>query len=174
MNELNNEITKELVMAGRFLRHRHGRPSGQEHILKLLSENGPMSQRDLQDLLEVRPGSVSEICAKLEKYEFIRRQKDEDDSRLNIIELTAKGKRRVHELKKTEEEDLYTSLNDEEKQNLKDILYKLNNDWVRRAEPEGRMCHRPMMRHGMPRPMGLPEGFTPLFRDRVKEDKEEE
>ena len=165
-----NELTKELMLAGRFLRFRHGHHTGQEHILKLLSENGTMSQKELQDFLEVRPGTISETLAKLERYELVKREKTEDDSRALNVSLTYKGKRKVHELKQLEEENLYSSLTEEEQNNLKDILYKLNNDWIRRAPVEKRM--RPRRGHGMPRPLE-PKEFSPLFKDHLKKDSEE-
>ena len=50
-----------------------------------------MTQKELQDILRIQPGSVSEILTKMEEKGLIRRQKDEGDRRRSVIELTEGG-----------------------------------------------------------------------------------
>lgn len=139
--KLNEQVTKELLLCSRFLSHRHGHHRGQEQILKLMKDRETLSQKELQEELSVRPGSISEIITKMEHRGLIERTRSEDDSRAVILKLTEEGKDAAANM--MEPEDIYSSLNEEELQSLKEILTKLNNDWIRR-EPihrGERHCH---------------------------------
>ena len=162
MNKINEELMKEFILASRFISRPHGRPMGQERILKKLSE-GPINQKDLQEELFVRPGSISEIVTKLEEKGLLIRNKTADDARAVSLELTEKGRERLNALE--EEMGLFSSISDEEKASLKDILTKLNNDWIRRGPVmarEGRpeRCPKEFEHHhgGFHHPGG-PHGF---------------
>ncbi|MBR0461772.1 MAG: MarR family transcriptional regulator [Erysipelotrichaceae bacterium] len=130
MKKINEELMKEFILASRFVSKPHGRPMGQERILRKLAE-GPVNQKDLQEELFVRPGSISEIVSKLEEKGLLSRNKTADDARAVSLELTEKGRERLNALE--EEMDLFSSITDEEKETLKDILTRLNNDWIRRG-----------------------------------------
>ena len=139
MNKLDEELTKEFILASRFIMRPHGHHMGQGRILKILNK-GPISQKELQETLNVQAGSVSEIVSKLEERGFLTRSKSEDDARVVILTITEKGKGRLDE--HTQRRDFYSSISEEEKQQLKEILVKLNNDWIRREPlPERRMHH---------------------------------
>ncbi|MBR2578440.1 MAG: MarR family transcriptional regulator [Erysipelotrichaceae bacterium] len=130
MKKINEELMKEFILASRFISRPHGRPMGQERILRKLAD-GPISQKALQEELFVRPGSISEIVSKLEEKGLLVRNKDSEDARSVNLELTEKGRERLNALE--EEADLYSSISDEEKETLKEILTRLNNDWIRRG-----------------------------------------
>ncbi|MDM5144493.1 hypothetical protein ICE98_01589 [Lactococcus lactis] len=51
-----------------------------------------MTQKNLVAQLDMRPQSASEMIKKLEKKQFISRQKDAQDKRGFIISLTEKGR----------------------------------------------------------------------------------
>ncbi len=93
--------------------------STQDRILTILKENGgTMGQKALQELLHVRPGSISEILGKMEEKGLIERSKDEDDRRASLISLK-------DEDFKAEEKDRFMMLEEEEKETLKAILKKI-------------------------------------------------
>lgn len=160
MEKINEELMKEMILASRFISKPHGRPMGQERILRKLA-NGPILQKDLQEAMEVRPGSISEIVSKLEEKGLVNRSRAEEDARAVSISLTEKGKERLSKLE--QQKDLFSSLNDDEKNQLKELLTKLNNDWIRRepihhrhhhhydehhmSKPDVMYHHRPMHRH---------------------------
>ena len=52
---------------GHQIYHRGRRGGGQEGILSILAEKEQMSQKDLQEILQIQPGSMSEILMKLEQ-----------------------------------------------------------------------------------------------------------
>ena len=54
-----------------------------------------MSQKEMQDKLDIQSGSISELISKLEKKELVIRQPDSADRRRMILFLTEKGREDV-------------------------------------------------------------------------------
>ncbi|XOW21510.1 MarR family transcriptional regulator [Lactococcus cremoris] len=86
----------------------YSRLQGQGQILNILMENSKMTQKNLVAQLDMRPQSASEMIKKLEKKQFISRQKDAQDKRGFIISLTEKGKAVLEE--STEQQNLFQAL----------------------------------------------------------------
>lgn len=140
-NELSQEIAnedfeqrlyKQIRACGRFLHHQGGRKAGQHRILTNLYENGKMTQRELQDIIDVKSGSLSEILNKVESHGYIQRSKNEHDKRLMDLELTSAGREAAVRMNKEEEEFrqlLFVSLNEDEKEQLSTLLEKLLDNW---------------------------------------------
>ena len=55
----------------------------------MLAERGIITQRELQDMLGVQSGSLSEILNKVETCGYIMRRQNERDRRQMNLELTA-------------------------------------------------------------------------------------
>lgn len=89
-----------------------------------------MTQKELQEILHVQPGSISEILAKLEDKGLILREKDDSDKRKSIIKLTEAG-RNAKDMVSVEDNDggLFDALSDEEQGTLKELLKKLLDSW---------------------------------------------
>ena len=110
------------MRTARHLRHSGRKQFGstQDHIIRILGENGgTMGQKALQELLLVRPGSISEILTKMEEKGLITRTKDSDDRRASLITLTADAET------PEEPESFFSVLTEEEKETLTEILAKL-------------------------------------------------
>lgn len=110
------------MRTARHLRHSGRKQFGstQDHIIRILDENGgTMGQKALQELLHVRPGSISEILTKMEEKGLITRTKDSDDRRASLITLTADAET------PEEPESFFSVLTEEEKETLTEILAKL-------------------------------------------------
>ena len=132
---------------------------GQRGILKMLEENGEMTQKVLTMAMGIRPGSASELMAKLEKAGYITRTENEEDRRTVKVAITEEGSRKLASAP-GEKPDLFGVLNDEEKAQLLSLLEKLTADWEERfpakpERPEGH--HGPEGRRG-PRGGHGPEG----------------
>jgi len=117
---------------GHFLYHRRGGKRGQGRILSFLSEEGSISQGDLQKRLHIEAGSMSEVVTKLEQQGLITRIKDTEDRRKTILEITEMGK--VESVKnriilREQEDRLFETLTEEEKVQLGFLLEKLYGDW---------------------------------------------
>jgi len=80
-----------LKTCGRFLYYQIGGKSGQQRILMRLSNRGPTTQKELQDVLEISSGALSEILQKMEDSGLILRTKSAEDKRQVNLLLTQLG-----------------------------------------------------------------------------------
>lgn len=125
-----DELSELLGKCNHHITH-HGKGRGQGKILKILARNGEMSQKDLQDILEIQSGSISEILAKLEEKGMITRTKSEEDKRKVMISITDAGREKAANCGcKNRAERLYSGLTEDEKEQLKTLLNKLVNSWT--------------------------------------------
>lgn len=123
-----HDLTSQLMKCGHILMHKTGRKRGQDNILGVLSQYDSLSQKRLQEILGIEAGSLSEILSKLEQKDLITRYKDELDKRKSIISLTQKGIDKAQH-KKSNDEDLFDMLDEQEKKELYVLLNKVLDDW---------------------------------------------
>ncbi|MGL9749308.1 MarR family winged helix-turn-helix transcriptional regulator [Enterococcus sp. DIV0170] len=119
------------------------RNRGQSRILAIIREHGTISQKALVSQLDMRPQSASEMIRKLEKKDYITREKSQEDRRVMNIHLTARGK-----IAAQQSDDfqpvILDVLSHEEKEQFDHILTKLINE----LEPQ--VKHKPRDRRGRP------------------------
>lgn len=119
------------------------RNRGQSQILAIIREHGTISQKALVSQLDMRPQSASEMIRKLEKKDYITREKSQEDRRVMNIHLTARGK-----IAAQQSDDfqpvILDVLNHKEKEQFDHILTKLIN------ELETQVKHKPRDRRGRP------------------------
>lgn len=104
----------------------------QNRILIILLEKENITQQQLTELLGIKPGSVSEVIAKLENNNLIKRTKSIFDRRTANISLTEKGCKLAKEVKEKREnrhKEMFSSLSEDEKATLLLLLEKINSDW---------------------------------------------
>ncbi len=143
---LEEKLVMQLRACGHYFRYGMGQKSGQQRILSLLSERGGLTQRELQDMLGVQPGSLSEILSKVEAGGYIRRRQNERDRRQINLELTEDGENAAQSFREGHSQmmvEMFSALSEEEKQQLSQLLGKMMESWPRPAEagphgPEGR------------------------------------
>ncbi|MCD8008439.1 MAG: MarR family transcriptional regulator [Clostridiales bacterium] len=121
-------LNRALRRCGHYLYHHSAGPR-QATVLRLLQENGSMSQRDIQEALHIQPGSVSELLSKLENKGFLLRQRDAEDKRKVNIVLTPRGQ--AQELRPMEEtlSQRYAVLSEAEQALVTDCLERLLASW---------------------------------------------
>ena len=89
-----------LGKSGMILNHNHCGHHGRGRILKVLLEKGTMTQSELQNIIDIRSGSLSEILSKMEDKQLIIREKDENDKRSYKINLTELGRDKLNKIYK--------------------------------------------------------------------------
>ena len=107
-----------------------GRDS-QGRILKILAEHEGISQKKLQEIIDIQPGSLSEVLLKLEKLGLICKKQDGDDKRRQNVYITDAGREAFEQLFTQHEKDsheFFKPLSEDEKQTLLDIMKKLTPD----------------------------------------------
>jgi DNA-binding MarR family transcriptional regulator len=103
--------------------------AGQGKILEILADKGSMTQNELLEIMKVKAPSLSESLAKLEKQKMIKRKVDPKDGRGNIVMLTLHGKWHNEHFRKMREmysDNIFSSLSEDEKEQLTTILEKLH------------------------------------------------
>lgn len=133
-----DDLAGKFERCGRLLSHCLGTRRGQGRILRTLLQRGEMPQKELQDLLGIQAGSMSEIAAKLEDKGLIVRVRSEKDRRKVSLSITEQGRAwaaqgdEAHILRRRAE--LFSALTPEEQAALESLLDKLSADWSQRLE----------------------------------------
>ncbi len=68
---------------------------GQIRLLFLISKNDGIIQRDLAEMMDIRPSSLTEMLSNLEEHSFIIRKSDEKDRRVMHVYLTDAGRNAI-------------------------------------------------------------------------------
>ncbi|MPM44423.1 hypothetical protein SDC9_91101 [bioreactor metagenome] len=114
-----------LKTCGRFLYYQVGGKAGQQRILMRLNSYGKTTQKELQDVLEISSGALSEILQKMEDSGFILRTKSAEDKRqvdLSLTQLGHETARSVQEHYHQTLERMFECLCPEQKNQLEQIL----------------------------------------------------
>ena len=80
-------------------------PPAVGRLLLCASENPGVSSRELCELLDLRPSSLSEMLSRAESEGFLPRTVDEADRRIQRVSLTEKGTRAVREMETARDEE---------------------------------------------------------------------
>ena len=83
--ENSDDLSVLLGKCGHHVAKHSGSGRGQDKILCILAEEESISQRKLQEILDIKPGSISEILTKLENKGFLIREKSEADNTPNEL-----------------------------------------------------------------------------------------
>ena len=130
-NEIDFKITKSIRELARSIRDVYDGLDGQRRTLIKLSEIGPVTQRELTAILEIRPASMSEVLTKLTNKGFIERTQSEEDKRTAVISLTEEGEARAKksvELRGERIDEMFSGFNPQEKETLLELLERINTD----------------------------------------------
>ena len=147
--EYNNNDEKILAGFRRFskiLRQEAFGHHGKARILNVLCAKGPISQKQLQDEVEISSGSASELLKKMEEHGLIARKPDPADNRGLLVEVTAEGKKMNDTLNAEKSEKakaLFAALTEEEKEQFVTMLDKIHDSWYEQNKFYGdRKRHR--------------------------------
>ena len=131
-DKLTEKLTSEILCCSKKL-HRgkgHGSCHGQGKILRMVSKNPGITQKNVQELMGLRSGTISELVSKLENRGYIIKTRCQDDKRLVCLNLTEEGKRHVQEMNVQKiPEDFFKGLNETEMVQMDNLLTKLMNGW---------------------------------------------
>lgn len=126
-------IIRGLGYCGHYLHFHGGGRSGRAPILCLLHcMGGQMSQQELGVRFELKPGSLSEILAKMETSGVIERTRDPRDRRQLFVHLTEEGElqaRRALQAREDFRNSAFSNLTTEEQDQLIELLGKIRTRW---------------------------------------------
>ena len=128
-----DRLTGLLNGISRFMFH-HRHPMVQDQVLQMLAANGPMTQKEIQEQLNIRAGSCSELISKLEAKNHITRERDESDRRRVVIRLTERGEHEQRFVSAAQPEHPFDVLSPDEQAQLIQLLKKVLDNWTGREE----------------------------------------
>lgn len=132
-------VVEQMRACGHFLYYRMGGRVGRRRILVLLSRYDEMLQKDLQDLLQIQSGSLSEMIIRLEADGYVEKGRSAADGRQQTLRLTPAGRERAGQLKAEYEaqvEKMMGCLSAEQMLELRSMLETLLNHWERMESPK--------------------------------------
>ncbi|MBQ6513644.1 MAG: MarR family transcriptional regulator [Clostridia bacterium] len=173
MNHLDHDVILASLKLARAMRRcppERGEapfPPAVGRLLACAAENPGVSSRELCELLDVRPSSLSEMLARAEADGLLTRTADEADKRIQRITLTEKGSRLISELKSARDEDARkktSCLTEEEKKQFCELCNRLSEHIERLALdlPEDRRMPPPPPGPEFPHPGPEPDGPRPF------------
>lgn len=131
LKDIDDKILLNLRDLGMRLRFLYDGKDSQRRALVLLLKSGSMSQRELTDRLDIKPGSMSEVLNKLDNKGLIERSPLESDKRTAMVSLTEDGtKKALQALEyRTEKRlEMFSALDDDEKITLLLLLERINDN----------------------------------------------
>ena len=81
-------------------------PPAVGRLLACVAENPHVSSRDLCEILDLRPSSLSEMLARAESEGWITRTVDDADRRVQRVNLSEKGKSFIEKMEAARQKDL--------------------------------------------------------------------
>jgi DNA-binding MarR family transcriptional regulator len=103
----------------------------QFHLLGLLRDRGPTSQRELGALMGIDPSVLVTLLNPLEADGYLVRERDPTDRRRHVVDLTAAGKKqleRAAQAQRDAEDELLAGLTDKQREQLRQLLLVLRDD----------------------------------------------
>ena len=138
-------------------------PPAAGRLLECIASNSNVSSRELCEMLDVRPSSLSEMLARAENEGWVTRTVDEDDRRIQRVALSEKGREIVTRMREAREADYARKtacFSEEEKAAFCALCNRLSDHIESLASDIPESMRRPP-RPGRPfRPDG-DEGFPP-------------
>lgn len=108
---------------------RHNLTQAQFYALLWLAE-GPKTMSALSQAMLCDPSNITRVAGILERKGFITRQQDENDRRVNRLEITAVGQSlitQLHQAHETYTRDRLALLTEQEQTDLRALLQKLGD-----------------------------------------------
>jgi DNA-binding MarR family transcriptional regulator len=99
------------------------------HLLGLLHDRGPLTQRELGALMDVDPSVLVGLLNPLEASGYLTRERDVHDRRRHVVNLTRPGERklaRATQAQRDAEDELFASLSDAQRSDLRATLRVLH------------------------------------------------
>ena len=104
---------------------------GQCHMISLIHRYPGRSQKELADIINIKPATMTVMVKKLEKAELVKRIPHETDQRMLKIYLTEKGDDvfiKLDEIRKKMQMEYYKNFTEEELHTLYELIKKMDDN----------------------------------------------
>ena len=128
-----------LMMRFEIASHQFGKVRGGQsshmRVIRFLHNHGAVSQGEMQRVLGIKAATMSELISRLEEQQMVTRTLSKMDRRVRVLHLTERGEEAFAQQTAIEEKlNLFSSLTDDEKEQLEILLGKLIGDWRKREK----------------------------------------
>ena len=130
-------------LSGQYAKSHSSAPAcwaGQARCLALLEGSGPISQKRLAEILQIRPTSLSELVAKLERKGLICRAPLPADKRSYRVALTDQGRAEIERVRRAHicaDLEFVQAFSDAEVCQLAALMQKAKTFYQQSQKPEG-------------------------------------
>ena len=112
-------------------------------MLKVLKMKPEIPQKELSEILGMRPQSIGELLSKLEKKGYITRTPSLNDKRVIIVRLTEKGAGAEESgNSQSDPDDIFGCLSEEEQSTFREYLDRMIDDLEERCGEGGERRRR--------------------------------
>lgn len=129
---LAKETVKQFRMCGHYLYYKMGDKGGRRRILVALTEHGALLQKELQEMLGIQSGTISEAIIKMEADGLVEKLRCEKDGRNFIVRLTPEGRAEAKSQMaeyNVRVEQLMSCFSEEQLETLHDLLGIMLEHW---------------------------------------------
>ena len=158
MNNRENDVILSVLKLSRAMRRcppdpgRQPFPPAAGRLLECVAESNNVSSRELCEMMDIRPSSLSEMLSRAESEGWIIRTTDEEDRRIQRITLSDKGSEvvmRMREARKADYEKKTACFTEAEKEQFCQLANRLSDHMESLAADLPDYMRRPP-RHGRP------------------------
>ena len=110
---------------------------GQPPLLFTLRKNDGLSQREIADVLNIAPSTITVMLKRMEKTGLVKRKQDRKDQRISRVYLTDEGSDKCNKAEdalKSLAEECFDGFSREEKEEFKKYLEKMGNNLKEKLE----------------------------------------
>lgn len=131
MHRVHNAFHTRLMRIGLY--------RGQPPVLYFLSERGPMSQKELADILELSPATMTVTLKRMEKSGLVARHTDPSDQRVQLVHVTDYGREmseRAQEILTAVRDECLSGFTDRELQEIVGHIDRMERNLIPGAPDE--------------------------------------
>lgn len=110
---------------------------GQPPLLFTLEKHDGLSQREIADILNIAPSTITVMLKRMERSGIIFKKQDPKDQRISRVYLTEQGNSLCKETKKVTKalaKECFDGFTPEEKEDFKKLLTKMGNNLKEKLE----------------------------------------
>lgn len=104
---------------------------GQPPLLFILNNSDGKSQKELANIMHLKPSTINVMIKRMEKTELIERKQDSEDQRVSRVYITDKGKevcKKSHNVMKEMENKMFSNLTKDELVIIRRLLLQVKNN----------------------------------------------
>lgn len=104
---------------------------GQPPLLFILNNSDGKSQKELANIMHLKPSTINVMIKRMEKTELIERKQDEEDGRISRAYITDKGRavcKKCNFALKEIEDEMFSNLTKEELVIIRRLLLQVKNN----------------------------------------------